>query len=574
MAWTTAGARLRGTVAVVAVLTTAAVALPAPPSRAQDGGVPLDVGHFEAMVVDDVNEQLFVSAGAGTTGLLVTDWHGQAQQLIAEQYGARGLALDADAGRLYVALQDGDAVSVIDTASREEIDRFALGAQTCPAWVALVGARLWVSYGCGLEGGLGSLDPAAADGDWQPVVDTTDSRGGFLASSPAREDLLVASLLNRSPATTRVYDVADAHAQVAAERDTGANMGQVAIDPSGQTLLAASGSPYYVQAYATADLSGEGSYDTGPYPTAVAMPDDGSLVAAGRSTTYGEHDVFVYGWRAPTPARQLSLGDADLATRGLSFAGDGSRLFIVTASAHDDDPVLHWVDLDPSHEDGSATDGSTNGETTGEEDVTTQEPSQACPEDGVPEAGFTDTAGNAHEHAIDCVAWYGIAHGQTADTYGPPLPVRRDQMASFVVRLLEAAGVQPPRPRDQGFTDVDGNPHAERINQLAELGIVKGTSPDTYSPARHVRRDQMASFLVRAYEHVDDADLDDAPSGFTDIDGNTHETSINKAAAAGFAHGTGPDTYSPARAVRRDQMASFVARTLERGTADGHVTPP
>jgi hypothetical protein len=35
------------------------------------------------------------------------------------------------------------------------------------------------------------------------------------------------------------------------------------------------------------------------------------------------------------------------------------------------------------------------------------------------------------------------------------------------------------------------------INQLAALGITNGTTPTTYSPANPVLREQMASFLAR-----------------------------------------------------------------------------
>ncbi|MEX0659942.1 MAG: hypothetical protein WD080_12490, partial [Egibacteraceae bacterium] len=58
------------------------------------------------------------------------------------------------------------------------------------------------------------------------------------------------------------------------------------------------------------------------------------------------------------------------------------------------------------------------------------------------------------------------------------------------------------------------------------------------------------------------------------VAGNTHLANIEKAATAGFALGTTPTTYGPSASVRRDQMGSFLARVLNRGMADGHVTHP
>ncbi|MEX0657500.1 MAG: S-layer homology domain-containing protein, partial [Egibacteraceae bacterium] len=201
---------------------------------------------------------------------------------------------------------------------------------------------------------------------------------------------------------------------------------------------------------------------------------------------------------------------------------------------------------------------------------TSSQLSGACPA-GTPSAGFPDVAGNTHEATVDCVSWYGIARGVLPGAYAPARSVRRDQLASFVARLLDTAGVALPAPTDQGFGDIDGNTHADPINQLAELGIVQGTSAAAFSPTQPVRRDQMASFLVRAYEHVHGQPLAAPPSAFTDIQGNVHAAAIDAAAAAGFTQGTSATTYSPAQAVRRDQMASFLARVLDRGADDGHV---
>lgn len=58
---------------------------------------------------------------------------------------------------------------------------------------------------------------------------------------------------------------------------------------------------------------------------------------------------------------------------------------------------------------------------------------------------------------------------------------------------------------------------------------------------------------------------------FTDTAGNTHQTNIAKAAAAGFASGTTSTTYAPSAPVRRDQMGSFLARVLDRLSRDGHL---
>lgn len=197
-------------------------------------------------------------------------------------------------------------------------------------------------------------------------------------------------------------------------------------------------------------------------------------------------------------------------------------------------------------------------------------PPAACAA-GVPEASFRDvSATNVHRRSIDCVVWREIARGTTATTYGPAQDVTRAQMATFLVNALAEAGVTLPAGSDH-FRDDNGNLHESAINKLAEARLVLGTSSTSYSPSASVSRAQMASFLVRAYEHVTSGTIAASDAGFNDIARNVHRTNINKAANAGLAAGRSATTFAPAEDVRRDQMASFIRNTLEALAAEGHV---
>ena len=181
---------------------------------------------------------------------------------------------------------------------------------------------------------------------------------------------------------------------------------------------------------------------------------------------------------------------------------------------------------------------------------------------------FSDTAENIHADAIDCVAGWQITLGTGDDRFSPQSTVRRDQLASFLARLLNTAGRPLPDPGAVTFADIDGNVHQEAIEALAAAGIVLGTAPSTYDPAAIVRRDQMASFLARTIEYATAGDLPDAPTaGFTDTQGNVHARNIDRLSATGIVLGTTPSLFDPAGQVRRDQMASFLTRTLRHLTA-------
>jgi len=186
----------------------------------------------------------------------------------------------------------------------------------------------------------------------------------------------------------------------------------------------------------------------------------------------------------------------------------------------------------------------------------------ACPPGQVPPAPFPDVAGNEHEGAIACMAWREVARGSAGGDYLPAAPVRRDQMASFLLRLLHVAGATVPADPPNAFDDDDGSTHERAIDTLAAMGIVTGRSVRTYAPGATVTRAQMASFIARALAHATGAPLANTADFFADDSGGTHERSINQLAEAAIAGGTVDGRYRPGEAVRRDQMASFLARAL------------
>jgi S-layer homology domain len=134
--------------------------------------------------------------------------------------------------------------------------------------------------------------------------------------------------------------------------------------------------------------------------------------------------------------------------------------------------------------------------------------------------------------------------------------VDRDQMATFLVRTLGLTG----GGNVNAFTDDNGNPHERNINILAFNGLTTGCGGGgtKYCPDDPVRRDQMATFLVRAYELTGGGSI----NAFTDDNGNTHERNINILANNELTVGCNPagTRYCPARIVSRGQMAAFLHR--------------
>ncbi len=166
---------------------------------------------------------------------------------------------------------------------------------------------------------------------------------------------------------------------------------------------------------------------------------------------------------------------------------------------------------------------------------------------------FPDAEGSVHYSAIIAIHEAGITAGCGTGLYCPSAKVTRGQMASFLARALDL-----PDPIGDYFSDDTGSTHELNINKIREAGITTGLPDGTFRPNQLVSRAQMGSFLARAMG------LEPLPgSRFADVTGS-HAGNINAIAEAGVTLGCSADgtLYCPDDPVRRDQMASFLARAF------------
>jgi hypothetical protein len=166
---------------------------------------------------------------------------------------------------------------------------------------------------------------------------------------------------------------------------------------------------------------------------------------------------------------------------------------------------------------------------------------------------YTDVIGHPFDREIAWMYREGITTGCASTLYCPEAPVTRQQMASFLTRAFGLPGTATDY-----FTDDAGSVHQADINSLAESGITQGCGPMLFCPTTAVTREQMASFLVRAFDLP--ATLTDY---FVDDEASAHEADINSLAAAGLTSGCGDGTtYCPTAPITRGQMAAFLFRAI------------
>ena len=165
---------------------------------------------------------------------------------------------------------------------------------------------------------------------------------------------------------------------------------------------------------------------------------------------------------------------------------------------------------------------------------------------------INDWSGSPFAADIEWLYSVGLTNGCAPELFCPLRVVPREQMASFLAR---ARNLGPPT--GDFFTDDALTPHQHDINRIASVGITTGCSPGLFCPTAPVSREQMASFLARAF-NLDHTDLD----FFVDDEGSPHEADINRIAAVGITLGCSTNHYCPTNLVNRGEMAAFLHRAM------------
>ena len=156
----------------------------------------------------------------------------------------------------------------------------------------------------------------------------------------------------------------------------------------------------------------------------------------------------------------------------------------------------------------------------------------------------------------------GVSGGLGGGLYGVANPTLRQQMAVFLLKGKFGVCYVPP-PCANVFPDVPcPSPFADWIEALLAEEITGGCGGGLFCPQSPVRRDQMAAFLLKAKHGVGYLPpactglFDDVacPSLFADW--------IEELWLEGITGGCGGNSYCPLNNVTRGQMAVFVVKTF------------
>jgi len=151
----------------------------------------------------------------------------------------------------------------------------------------------------------------------------------------------------------------------------------------------------------------------------------------------------------------------------------------------------------------------------------------------------------------------GIITGMGDGKFGPDRPARRSELAVMLVKALELPATGP----ETDFKDVPRSHWAYAYIAAAQkAGIISGFPGGEFKPDENVTRAQMAVMLAKAYNLEKTGEA----AGFKDVakDYWAYEA-VLKLADNKISKGFGDGTFRPRAAVRRAEVAVFLAKAMD-----------
>ena len=177
---------------------------------------------------------------------------------------------------------------------------------------------------------------------------------------------------------------------------------------------------------------------------------------------------------------------------------------------------------------------------------------------------FLDVPGSQQFYSfVTTLVSNAITVGVGNGLYGVNDPTLRQQMAVFLLKGRHGICYVPPNCTGT-FTDVPcPSTFANWIEALAAEGITGGCGAGVYCPQNPVRRDQMAVFLLKA-KHGPNYTPPPCSGDFPDVPCPSQFANwIEQLAAEGITGGCGGGNYCPGDPNTRGQMAVFLVKTFD-----------
>lgn len=187
-------------------------------------------------------------------------------------------------------------------------------------------------------------------------------------------------------------------------------------------------------------------------------------------------------------------------------------------------------------------------------------------------ASFSDIKGSGHENAITILSEQGIIGGYPDGTFKPNQNLTRSDVVKLLGKYLVSLGHEVPEDykTKMRFTDLTAKSQDELLQYAAlvkDVGVFQGSN-GALMHRDQLRRDQMATVLVRAFKVINEYDYVEAmketeyKSNISDLNRTTveHQESIETLA---YYAVTKQKTFNPKDPTKRGQFATFLYHMLQ-----------
>ena len=142
----------------------------------------------------------------------------------------------------------------------------------------------------------------------------------------------------------------------------------------------------------------------------------------------------------------------------------------------------------------------------------------------------------------------------------PNADITRAEVAAIFFRLLKDDVRDSNLTAENAFNDVAfGLWHNKSISTMANIGILKGRTADTFVPNAPITRAEFVAICSR----FDQSNVE-IKSDFNDISGHWAEKEIRRAASLGWIKGYADGSFKPDQNITRAEAASMINRMLHR----------
>ncbi len=168
--------------------------------------------------------------------------------------------------------------------------------------------------------------------------------------------------------------------------------------------------------------------------------------------------------------------------------------------------------------------------------------------------------GSWYEDSVNFMVEQGLMNGVGNGRFNPTGNVTR---AMLVTILYRAEGEPSVVGLRNPFADVPQAWYTDAVIWAADRGIVTGVEPDRFNPNGNITREQIATIL---YRYETEAEAPDTLPPFADSDQISPYAlrPLNWAIAEGLINGVGNGLLAPRNTATRAQIATILARYLQR----------